>query len=461
MKLTKDINPRIFREYDLRGLDNIDLNEDVAYTIGKSYGTYIQKQGHYKAIIGHDNRLSSPLFSVALIKGITETGVGAVDLGLVTTPMYYFAKIYYNIPTGIMITASHNPKEYNGFKISLNEIGRAYGSLIESFRDFTLKGRFKTDKTAEMVNGNIKEAYLDNLKKSISLGDRKIKVVVDCGNGTGSIIIKDVLDMFDIDYELLYCDSDPEFPNHVSDPAESKNMLDLAKQVKKVQADFGIGIDGDADRVGVVDENGKYITPDLMMLIIYRSMAKTMKKKKALFDVKCSRSLIEGLKELKLKPIMNRTGAVYCHKKASEDGIEFGGEYSGHLFFNDRYQGFDDGIYGALRLIEILSKTDKKFSELLEGINKYYSTEEIRIKVTDDNKFNIVDSVKEYCDKNKYKYLDIDGIRVEFDNSWALIRASNTGPNLTVRFEASTIKELDKIQKEFIDVINEQIKIHS
>lgn len=457
MKITKGINENLFREYDLRGIAQDDIQEDVAYTIGKSFGSYIQKTNNYKAIVGHDNRLSSPAIHKALIRGIIDSGVSVIDLGLVTTPMYYYAKIYYNIYTGIMITASHNPKEYNGFKISFSKIGNAYGPLIDEFKKFTYAGKF-IDGHGQIEKANIKSAYLQNFKKCIDLGNRKIKVVVDCGNGTGSIIIKEVLDMFNVDYELLYCQSDGNFPHHIADPAVSENMVDLGKKVIETGADFGIGIDGDADRVGVVTETGKYITSDLLMLIIYRSIASTMKEKKALFDVKCSKTLIDGLKAINIKPIMNRTGNSYCNLKMQEGDFSFGGEYSGHFFFRDKYQGFDDGIYAGIRIIEILSKNDKKFSQLLDNINKYYSTEEIKIKVREDNKFQIVEEVKKYVISKKYDYNDMDGVRVEFIDGFALVRASNTGPNLTMRFEAKTKERLNQIQKEFETVVKNIIE---
>lgn len=457
MNLTKEINPFIFREYDIRS-ENADkeLTNDVSYTIGKSFGSYIIEKGYTKVLVGNDNRKSSDRISNALIKGIIDSGADVVNLGLTTTPMFYYAKIYYNIDCGIMITASHCDKEYNGFKISFDKSGNAYGKYIEEFKNYTKELAFKEGQ-GQIEKREIKEAYLNNIKNIINLGNRKIKVVVDCGNGTGSIIIKDILDMFDIDYTLLYCDSDPEFPNHVADPAVSKNMIDLSNKVKETNSDFGIGIDGDADRVGVVDEKGNYLTADLAMLIVYRALEKTMKTKKALFDVKCSRTLIDGIKELNIEPIMNRTGAVYCHLKTIEDNFDFGGEYSGHFCFNDKYQGFDDGIYAGLRLIEILSKTDKKFSQLLDNTNKYYSTEEIKIKVPEEHKFEIVKGIIDYAKEKRYTYEDIDGIRIEFENSWALVRASNTGPYLTVRFEAKTEEELHKIQEEFETQINKQI----
>lgn len=452
MNLVKEINPHIFREYDIRGIYGDDITGYVAYTIGKSFGTYIKKLGFLKTVIGHDNRLSSPTLSEALIKGILETGVDVINLGLVTTPMYYFSKYHLELYSGIMITASHNPKEYNGFKMSFSKIGNAYGKGITDFRDFT--------KTLDFDNGNgteikldLKNSYLKLLKKSIDLGPRKIKVVADCGNGTGSIIIKEVLDMLPIEYELIYSESDGNFPNHHPDPSVKENMIDLGKKVVELGYDFGFGVDGDADRVGIVDEKGNVIPTDLFMAIVYRHLYKTMKNKKALFDVKCSKALIDDLERLGLEPVMYRTGNSYTNMKMQEGDFDFGGEYSGHVFFRDKFPGFDDGIYGGLRMIEILSNTNKKISELLEGINHYYSTEEIKVAVKEEAKFEIVEKVKEYAKQKNYDMITLDGIRVTFEDGWALIRASNTGPNLTVRFEANTESRLQQLQTEFLNVI--------
>ena len=451
MELKKDINKNIFREYDLRGIYPTEIDTNDAYTIGRSFGTYIKQFNETETLIGHDNRHSSPELSEALIKGIRESGMNVIDLGLVTTPMYYAAKKIYKINTGIMVTASHNPKEYNGFKISFSKIGNAYGKLITDFRDFTSKLEFD-EGNGSLEKRNIKELYLEQIKNSINL-NKKIKVVVDCGNGTGSVIIKDVLEKLGIEYYPLYCDSDADFPNHHPDPSVHDNQIDLSKKVVELGYDFGFGVDGDADRVGIVDEKGNILTSDIYMIIMYRYLNKQLKNRKALFDVKCSRALIDELKKLDIEPVMYRTGASYTNMMMQEGNFDFGGEFSGHLFFRDKYPGFDDGIYAGLRILEILSNTDKKLSELYENINKYYSTEELRASVTDENKFEIVDKIKEYCNEKNYKVIDIDGARIEFEDGWALVRASNTGPNLTVRFEATTQSRAEELQKEFQDLI--------
>ena len=454
MKITNKINPAIFREYDVRGIYGDDLNEDVAYTVGKAFGSYVRELGESKVILGHDNRDSYMEIYSALMQGILDSGVNVFSLGLVTTPMHNFAKIYYDVNAGIMVTASHNPKEYNGFKMSVKKNDSLYGKELQDFKHYLDCYDFKDGK-GSVTEEDVFPAYLDNLKKSLRLGDRKVKVVVDCGNGTGSIFIENILKEFNIEYELLYCDSDCNFPNHIPDPAVKNNLHDLGEMVKNLGYDLGVAVDGDTDRCGMVLEDGSFVPADMIMILFYRDLAEQMEVKKGVFDVKCSMSLIDEIKKLGLKPCMNRTGSVYCRSYVNENNLDFGGEYSGHLFFRDRYLGFDDGIYGILRIIELLSHTDKKISELFDGVNHYFSTEELKVRVTEDSKFNIVNGVIEYAKNKKYTFSLTDGIRVTFDDGWALVRASNTGPDLTVRFEAKTEKRLKEIQNEFISLIDE------
>ena len=451
------IRENIFREYDLRGIVNEEIDNEGAYVIGKSFGSFIKEKGEEWTVIGHDNRLSSPALTKNLIRGITDSGISVYRLGLVTTPMYYFMRQELKSNTGIMVTASHNPREYNGFKIAFTKEGNAYGEAIRQFRDYTFSGKF-LEGNGTIRDVDLEEEYLNLLASSIDLGNRKVKVVYDCGNGTGSIIVKKVLDRIpNIEYKLLYCESDGNFPNHHPDPSVHANQRDLGNLVKELGYDIGIGIDGDADRVGIVDEEGRPINADMFMLIMYRYLNKNLNVRKGLFDVKCSKALIDELVKLNIEPVMYRTGNSYSHMMMQKGNFDFGGEFSGHVFFRDKFPGFDDGIYGGLRMIEVLSHTNKKLSELLEGINKYYSTEEIKVPVTDENKFSMVDKVKEYCISKNYKFKDIDGIRVELDDSWALIRVSNTSPNLTVRFEANSEDRLTAIQTEFMEVINSLI----
>ena len=449
----KNISPNIFRGYDIRAIYGQDLNEDIAYTIGLGFGSYIQEKGYTKCLVGHDNRTSSEPLSDALIEGITSTGVDVVFLGLCTTPMYYYGQKFLGIDPGVMITASHNPKEYNGFKIAFDDFGNACGQMIQDFRVFIEEGNFKQGK-GSVSTYDIKDEYLKAIKESIDLGDRKIKVVVDTANGTASIIAKEVYGMFDnVELVPLYIDSNPEFPNHHPDPSVEANNADLKAKVLETGADLGIGIDGDGDRVGVIDENGKMIFIDFYAIIIWRDIMSKVANKHALFDVKCSKSLADEVEKLGGIPVCYRTGNSYMKAKMREGDFAFGSELSGHVFFRDKWDNIDDGLYAGLRLVEILSKTDKSLSHLLDGVTRYYASPEIIIKSTDDEKFKVIEKVKEYCKEKGYSVNDIDGVRAEFDNGWALVRASNTGPNITARFEGVTEEDRDKIQEEFMALI--------
>ena len=452
MKIIKEINKYIFRGYDIRGIYGEDLNEDVAYTIGKGFGSYIQTLGKKIAVVGHDNRSSSPVLSNAFIKGAVETGITVYNIGLVTTPMYYFSWENLGVVSGAMITASHNPKEYNGFKVAFDERGNACGEMIQDFRRYIEKGEF-IEGEGKVIEKDIKEEYLKLLKSSIDLGKRRVKVVLDAGNGTGSVVIKEAFEGLNIDAEYIFCDSDPDFPNHHPDPCVEANLEKLKAKVKEVHADIGLSVDGDADRVGVVDENGTFVPVDYLMIIMWRDIYKNVRNKKALYDVKCSKSLADELDKLGIEKVCYRTGNSYMKAMMKEGDFDFGGELSGHIFFRDKWPGFDDGIYGCLRYVEILSKTDKKFSELLDGITRYYSTPELKIKSTDEEKFNVVEKVKEYAISKGYKMNTIDGARVEFEDGWALVRASNTGPDLTMRFEGITEKRMNEIKDEFMELI--------
>ena len=449
----KNISPNIFRGYDIRAVYGQDLNEDIAYTIGLSFGSYIIEKGYKKCVVGHDNRVSSEPLADALLTGITSTGVDIVYLGLCTTPMYYYAQKKLKIDPGIMITASHNPKEYNGFKIAFDDFGNACGQMIQDFRVYTEEGKFKTGK-GNISTYDIKQEYLDAIKESINLGNRKVKVVVDTANGTASIIAKEVYNMFEnIELVPLYMTSDPTFPNHHPDPSVESNNADLKKKVIETGADLGIGIDGDGDRVGVIDEKGNMIFIDFYAIIIWRDIMSKVSNKKALFDVKCSKSLPDEIIKLGGEPVCYRTGNSYMKAKMREGDFAFGSELSGHVFFRDKWDNIDDGLYAGLRLVEILSKTDKTVSGLLDGVTRYHSSPEIIIKSSDDEKFKVVDKVKQYCKEKGYKVNDIDGVRAEFDNGWALVRASNTGPNITARFEGVTEQEEQSIEKEFMALI--------
>lgn len=459
-EIIKNINPNIFRGYDIRGIYGSDLTEDVVYTIGRAYATYVLKKGYNKCVIGRDVRSSSPTLSDALISGIIESGMDVINIGLTTTPMFYFAQIKLSskpgeIMPGIMITASHNPKEYNGLKMSFDNFGNACGKMITDFRDFVAQCNFGIGK-GEVLLADVKKEYLELVKKSISLGDKKVKVVVDCANGTACVIVKEMFEMFKEKIEMipLYCDANSSFPNHHPDPSVESNNEDLKKAVIENKADLGIGIDGDGDRVGIIDENGKMVFIDFYAIIIWRDIMSKVKNKHALFDVKCTKSLSDEIIRLGGVPVCYRTGNSYMKAKMREGDFAFGSELSGHVFFRDKWPNIDDGLYAGLRLIEILSKTDKTVSELLDGINLYYSTPEIKINSSDDEKFKVIEKVKQYANSKGYKVNDIDGMRAEFENGWALVRASNTGPNITARFEGKTKEDMEAIKKEFMDLLD-------
>lgn len=464
-KVIENINPNIFRGYDIRAIYGKDLDENIAYTIGIAYAKYIKNNGYDRCVVGRDNRSSSLPLSEALIQGIIEgDNIEVIDIGLVTTPMYYYGQIFLNdgknIMPGIMITASHNPKEYNGMKMTVNDFGNACGEMIQQFRRSVEENSKKEvnnerEVLGHVVKENVREGYLNLVKKSIDLGDKKIKAVVDTANGTASIIAQEMFDMFKDKIEMipLYMESDPDFPNHHPDPSVESNNEDLKKAVLENKADLGIGIDGDGDRVGIIDENGKMIFADFYAIIVWRYLMDKVTNKKALFDVKCTKSLADEIEKLGGTPVCYRTGNSYMKAKMRDDDFMFGSELSGHVWFRDKWPNIDDGLYAGLRLIEIMSKTGKSITEMLEGINKYYSTPEIKFEASDDVKFKIIEKIKEYCIDKGYKINDIDGVRAEFDNGWALVRASNTGPNITARFEGKTEKDMEKIKDEFIGLI--------
>jgi phosphomannomutase/phosphoglucomutase len=448
------MSEHIFRAYDIRGIYGSEIDLDLAYKIGRAFGTKLILEQKYITIVGYDNRSSSVDIYNSLSKGIIDSGVDVINIGLVTTPMYYFALHMFKATSGVMITASHNPKEYNGFKISFNGKYNAYGEQIQEFKEMVKKGEFKNGK-GTIITQNIKERYISFTLASIRLGSRKLKVVIDSGNGTSSIVVKDIFDLMDLDYIPLFTESDPNFPNHHPDPSVRENTKDLSETVIREKADVGFAYDGDADRIGVVDEKGELIPIDKYMIIILRNILNKLDDKRILYDVKCSKALEDEIDKLGGIKLCSRTGNSYLRAKIETEKIEFGGELSGHVFFNDRFPGYDDGIYASLRLIEILSNTDKKVSELLDGIELYHSTDEIKMEINENKKQFLIRNLIEYCKEKKYNYLDIDGCKVIFDDGFALVRPSNTGPNITLRFEAKTENRLQEIKKEFENKIKE------
>ena len=444
------IKDSLFKEYDLRGVVGDELTGEVAYKFGLGYGSYVQLKGFTKVVVGYDNRLSSKYLTNQLIKGLLETGINVVNVGLVTTPMFYCAKYKLGLVTGIMVTASHNPKEYNGFKISFDKTGNAYGEKIRALRDYIKKEDFLSG-SGILSTYDVKADYLELIKKSIDI-KRKLKVVIDCGNGTTGIIVKDVFDMFNLECDYLYSKSDGNFPNHHPDPSLEKNMESLKRRVVELNYDLGIAFDGDGDRVGIVDNLGNFYTADYYLAIMSSYMKDNLDK--LLFDVKCSKMLTDECEQNNIKPCMFKTGASYTNMEMQEGNFIFGGEYSGHLFFRDKWPGFDDGIYAGLRLIEMLSNCDLSLNEMLTKLN-HYENEYVEYPIDLDLKDKVVSKVKEYVIDQGYDYTDIDGVRVEFADGFALVRGSNTTPILTMRFEAKTKERLKEIKDEFLNQVKD------
>lgn len=457
MKIKENLNPYIFREYDLRGKYPVDIDEDTAYTIGKSFGTYIKNLGKEKCLIGQDNRHSSKSLTEALVRGILETGVDVYDLGVVTTPMYYYAWEYFHIPSGIMVTASHNPKDDNGFKMSFDERGNACGKMIEAFKKFTFDKKF-TEGKGTYHEVQIKDVYFELMKKSIHLGHRKVKAVLDCGNGTTSLFAKTLYEQFPIDFEVLFGTSDPDFPNHHPDPSVESNLEALKKRVIETGADVGLAFDGDGDRIGIVDNKGRMVPVDRFMILMMRSILPHAEKKRILFDVKCSKAVEDEAEKLGAVSEMYRTGNSYMKARMFTGDYIFGGELSGHVWFRDKFPGFDSGMYAGLRMIELLSYSDQSVSDLLKDLPVYYATNELKFPSPDDQKHGVIENIKEYALNKQYRINDIDGVKVLFDDGWALLRVSNTGPNITARFEAKTEERLKELEHEFLDVLEQYNK---
>ena len=449
------INPEIFRSYDIRGIVGQDIDGEVAEKLGRSFGSYVQELDENTVIVGNDNRESSDMLSKRLIKGLTESGVNVINIGLATTPMVYYARKLFDIGPAIQITASHNPGEYNGFKMCIKkEEESIYGDKIQEIREYTEKENFKSG-FGKVTEENILDRYIDQIAEKVKLGNRKLKVVVDDGNGTASIVAEKLLKKLGTEVVPLYCDLDPRFPNHHPDPSVPENLKDLSQKVIEEKADIGIGYDGDGDRIGVVDENGNMIFGDLYMLIIWRDIIKKFPGSPALVEVKCSQSLWDELEKIGAKPEFIRTGNPYIKAAMRAKNVPFSGEMSGHIFFRDEYYGFDDAAYATARILRILSNTEKKTSELLEGINKYIATPEITKKVEDSTKFQTIEKAVNYFKQKGYKVIDVDGARVVFENGWGLIRASNTSPKITIRYEAKNEEELAKIQEKFEECLKE------
>ncbi|SHE74440.1 phosphomannomutase/phosphoglucomutase [Desulforamulus putei] len=440
------VNERIFRQYDIRGIFGEDLTVQDAALIGRAFGTFLRQKGESSAIVGRDNRESSPVLHEHLVKGLLETGVNVIDIGVVISPIFYYATHLYGINAGIMITASHNPAKYNGFKVQYG--GRTlYGEELQQLKTMAERGDFEKGSGRLTCRWPV-EDYINMMKEKIVLGGRKIKVVVDCGNGTAGLFAPTVIRALGCDVIPLYCESDPAFPNHFPDPVKPENLRDLIAAVKENKADLGIGFDGDGDRLGVVDEQGNILWGDMLMILFWREILPQYPGADAIVEVKCSDLLVNEIRRLGGKPFFYKTGHSLIKAKMKELNAVFTGEMSGHMFFADEYYGYDDALYAAARLLRILSNSDKPLSELLSDVPKTYCTPEIRVPCEEDKKFQYVSHAKNYFKDKGYPFIDVDGVRVQFANGWGLVRASNTGPELIIRCEACSQDQLETIKQE-------------
>ncbi|GAC1461018.1 MAG: phosphomannomutase/phosphoglucomutase [Gemmatimonadaceae bacterium] len=437
----------IFREYDIRGIAGKDLTEEVATAVAGAYAALLTEKGVKGAIaVGRDNRQSGEVLHRALVAGLLAAGLDVVDIGIVPTPLAYWSQHNLDVVGGIQITGSHNPPAYNGFKLGLRTAS-IYGADIQRLYELAVAGRFPRGE-GSLRKEQVIDRYIDDIAARIGRLSRELKVVIDCGNGAGALVAPKLFPKLGIRPRCLFCESDGSFPNHHPDPTVPKNVEDLIRAVKNDHADIGIAFDGDADRIGVIDNTGEIIWGDYLLIIYARDvLARTGKGQAIVFDVKASQALPEVVEKAGGIPVMWKTGHSVIEEKMHETHAPVAGEMSGHMFFAEGYYGFDDALYGAARLLQIVADSGKTVRDLLADVPRFVSTPEIRVDCPDDKKFAIVQEARDYFGA-RYKVITVDGVRVLFGDGWGLIRASNTQPVLVMRFEARTQEQLEKIQSE-------------
>ena len=442
-----EINPLIFRQYDIRGTVGKDLTPEVAELVGRAFGTVLGRQGGTAAAVGRDCRLSSPEMTEALVRGILSSGIDVLDIGLVPTPVLYSALFHLAVQGGVMVTGSHNPPEMNGFKVAVGEStihGAQITELYELIRDDDL-----AHGQGQYASKDIVADYLGEIKSRIQL-DRPLKVVVDAGNGTAGPWVPGLLEDLGCQVTPLFCEMDGRFPNHHPDPTKVEAMQTLIAEVKRTGADAGIGFDGDSDRIGVVDDQGQIAWGDRLLALLSREVLAQQPGAPIIFEVKCSQALVEEIERLGGRPIMWQTGHSLIKEKMKVEDAPLAGEMSGHLFFADEYYGFDDAIYAACRILRLLGQQSRPLSELLAEIPSYPNTPEIRVDCADAVKFRVVQEVGDDF-RRDFETVDVDGVRVLFGDGWGLLRASNTQSVLVLRFEAHTPERLEQIQAMFAE----------
>ncbi len=437
----------IFREYDIRGIAGKDLTEEVAAAVAGAYAAFLAEKRVKGAVaIGRDNRPSGEKLHAALVAGLLASGIDVVDIGIVPTPLAYWAQHNLDVVGGIQITGSHNPPEYNGFKLGLGRTS-IYGADIQHIYDLAVAGHFPNG-AGSLRHEDVIDRYIDDVVARVGMLPDQMKVVLDCGNGAGALVVPKLFPKLGINARCLFCESDGTFPNHHPDPTVPKNLEALVAAVKSDKADIGIAFDGDADRIGVIDDRGEIIWGDYLLIVYARdALARTGRGQSIVFDVKASQALPEAVEKAGGIPVMWKTGHSLIEMKMHETRAPVGGEMSGHMFFSEGFYGFDDALYGAARLLRIVADSGKTIRELLADVPRFVSTPEIRVDCPDDRKFGIVkDATKYFADRHEVN--TVDGVRVLFGDGWGLIRASNTQPVLVMRFEARSGEQLAKIQSE-------------
>ncbi|MGB7208683.1 MAG: phosphomannomutase/phosphoglucomutase [Pyrinomonadaceae bacterium] len=448
------MNTNIFREYDIRGIVGEQLTEETVAILGKAIGTFFNQNGAKRIAIGYDARKSSPTFCRLLTEGFNQTGCDAVLIGMVPTPVLYHTVFTKPVDGGVMITGSHNPPDHNGFKICLGK-STLFGTQIQEIKEIVLSGVFSSgDGSVETIE--VLDDYIADIVSKIDLGPRKLKAVVDGGNGMGGVTGVPVYEQLGIDLIKLFTEPDSNFPNHHPDPTVTENLKDTIKAVRESGADIGIAFDGDGDRIGIVDETGRIIWGDELMVLLSRTILADRPGSTIIAEVKCSQNLFDDIEKHGGVPIMWKAGHSIIKSKMKETNAALAGEMSGHIFFADRFYGFDDATYAGARVLEILSKTDKQLSELLGDLPETFSTPELRVDCSDETKFDVVARVADNFAKTN-EVITIDGARIIFEHGWGLVRASNTQAILVLRFEADSDEHLAEIRQIVESKVNEFI----
>jgi phosphomannomutase/phosphoglucomutase len=437
------VNPVVFREYDIRGVAGTDLTEETVGLVARALGTQVRAAGGSRVVVGRDVRLSGPAFHAAAVAGLNATGCDVVDLGVVPTPLTYFAAQTLDVHGLCMITGSHNPPEYNGMKIGVGKT-TLYGEAIQEILRLVQKGEFATGQ-GKVTTHDIVTPYQDYVARNLRLGPRKLKVVVDAGNGTGGVAAP-IFERLGLEVVPLFLEPDGRFPNHHPDPTVEQNLEQLKAKVLETGADVGIAYDGDSDRVGAVDERGQVLWGDQLMILFSRAILKERPGAAIVGEVKCSFTLYDDIAKHGGRGIMWKAGHSLIKAKMKEEHAELAGEMSGHIFFGHRWLGFDDGIYSSGRLLELLSHTPAPLSTLLADVPKTFSTPELRVDCPEEKKFELVRRAQAFF-AARYQAVTVDGVRVVFPDGWGLVRASNTQPILVLRFEATTAPRLAEIRK--------------